>query len=678
MSTHENEPTAAGAVNEIKDSVDMNVHSTPSSEIPINTCFKIILASLCNNIVKSFKEICQCLIVFSLLFCDTRVTVTLTLMLMAALTLVPNNFPQLLPTKNEGKEDTESETDSDTENHPKKKRKKRKIGIKKSILKIQRTRKAYDELSVPTEREVRLKNQVRRLKEKRKKREYQDNNSSSCSDSEIEIIIPTKPSPFAKSANFSLLGKIGETEVVFQIDTGSSISILNKSIYDKLDESIIYNEKKPRRSYVDFNGNRIEFLCEVDIPCQFDNQLINHTFLVTKSEDASCLIGRDLIRSKRMSIEIEEDCRVFVTFHKTKNMEHKRIGIIENREYEIVVAETTQLDPSSTTAVNVTLDNNQVNFIGHPELSNMIGESCLDLEPFTREKMLSALDKNGEFAVPIVNPNYGPTTLFEGQKIGSFKFLEEGTELYSKQTGAKEIINKDHKIEPSLDNTIKYLEKRFTNPKTCSSEKSDKNQTPPTDGINKIKATNESDENSSVAEESDHAESLMPQRIPDPPHVWKDVLADVPTHLQKRVFNLLTEKHPNIVSKSSVDFGTCVLPDSEFCINLTDDTPISTKPYPLNRVYEGHLDEVINDMISAGLLTAESSNYSSGVFIRQRPDSTNTGNFRIRCISDYRQLNSKTIADLYPLPNIKFILQKLNRKKYFILVDLKDSYQEHE
>ena len=41
----------------------------------------------------------------------------------------------------------------------------------------------------------------------------------------------------------------------------------------------------------------------------------------------------------------------------------------------------------------------------------------------------------------------------------------------------------------------------------------------------------------------------------------------------------------------------------------------------------------------------------------------------------HRSLNTKTIADLFPLPSIKMILQKLNKQKHFILIDLKDSYQ---
>ena len=80
-------------------------------------------------------------------------------------------------------------------------------------------------------------------------------------------------------------------------------------------------------------------------------------------------------------------------------------------------------------------------------------------------------------------------------------------------------------------------------------------------------------------------------------------------------------------------------------------------------------------MIDSGLLISESSNYANGLFLRPRPDSTGTGNHRVRVITDFRPLNLKTVGDHFPIPNIKWILQRLSGHKHFIVLDLKDSYQ---
>ena len=50
-----------------------------------------------------------------------------------------------------------------------------------------------------------------------------------------------------------------------------------------------------------------------------------------------------------------------------------------------------------------------------------------------------------------------------------------------------------------------------------------------------------------------------------------------------------------------------------------------------------------------------------------------SGNVRIRVIYDLRKLNSQTIKNLYPIPNIKMLLQKLRNKSHFGLLDLKVS-----
>ena len=196
--------------------------------------------------------------------------------------------------------------------------------------------------------------------------------------------------------------------------------------------------------------------------------------------------------------------------------------------------------------------------------------------------------------------------------------------------------------------------------------------------INKIKVYNDSDLSS---EEDDTEESLVEdffyqkRILPSTQETWTELLKDVPPSLKEKVFHLLTNKHRNAFSATPTDFGLCEIPNCDFRIDLNTSEPFSTKPYPLNSVYRQQIKETCSEMISAGLLLEEASNYGSGVFIRPRPDSSGTGNHRIRIIYDLRKLNSLTIRDNFPIPSIKSLLQGLANKKYFILIDLKDSYQ---
>ena len=135
--------------------------------------------------------------------------------------------------------------------------------------------------------------------------------------------------------------------------------------------------------------------------------------------------------------------------------------------------------------------------------------------------------------------------------------------------------------------------------------------------INKIRCGSE-DESDSTFSEEDLVEDLFYKiRIPDSKTVWTQVLKDVPTHLQDKVFYLLTQKHRKIVSKNSTDFGECTVEGSDFRIDLTSDVPFTAKPYPLNSVYQQQIDETVQEMIKANLLIEESSSYGTGVFIRK-------------------------------------------------------------
>ena len=181
-------------------------------------------------------------------------------------------------------------------------------------------------------------------------------------------------------------------------------------------------------------------------------------------------------------------------------------------------------------------------------------------------------------------------------------------------------------------------------------------------------------EDSSDFSEDDLAEPLFPKKqIEETKDVWTNLLKSCPPHLQNRVFYLLSTKYPNVVSKHSVDFGRCTLPDPKFKLELNTDKPFVSKPYPLNAAYQSFIDEIVQEMIAEGFLIEEASEYGSGVFVRARPSSD--GNHRIRLIYDLRKLNSVTRKSLYPIPSIRNLLQKLRNRPYRYLLDLKDSYQ---
>ena len=132
-----------------------------------------------------------------------------------------------------------------------------------------------------------------------------------------------------------------------------------------------------------------------------------------------------------------------------------------------------------------------------------------------------------------------------------------------------------------------------------------------------------SDESSEAPSEDDLCESIFQtRRITSSTETWTSLLKHVPVYLRKKVFHLLTSKYPDVIAKSTVDFGKCTLPNSEFTIELKDNTPITCRPYPLNVVYKEAVEETVQDMVQNGLLIQESSAYGSGVFVRKGKTTT--------------------------------------------------------
>ena len=194
--------------------------------------------------------------------------------------------------------------------------------------------------------------------------------------------------------------------------------------------------------------------------------------------------------------------------------------------------------------------------------------------------------------------------------------------------------------------------------------------------INRIEVFNHNPEPDGDVSEEDLIENLCAERrIDSTKDCWKKLLIDVPHRLRRKIFNLLTVTYPEAVARDKMDFGLCKIADSKFKIELTDTTPIQARPYPLNQVYKSFINETTSAMLKAGLLEEQPSDFASGVFIRARPDHTNSGNYRVRIIYDLRKLNSQTRKELFPIPSIKQILQNLRGYKHFGLVDLKDAYQ---
>lgn len=103
-------------------------------------------------------------------------------------------------------------------------------------------------------------------------------------------------------------------------------------------------------------------------------------------------------------------------------------------------------------------------------------------------------------------------------------------------------------------------------------------------------------------------------------------------------------------------------------IRTTHENPIATKTYRYPQVHKEEVHKQVNDMLEKGIIKHSTSPWSSPIWIvPKKPDAS--GKVKWRVVIDYRGLNSITVNDAFPLPNITEILDNLGKAKYFTCLD---------
>ena len=104
-------------------------------------------------------------------------------------------------------------------------------------------------------------------------------------------------------------------------------------------------------------------------------------------------------------------------------------------------------------------------------------------------------------------------------------------------------------------------------------------------------------------------------------------------------------------------------------INLIDNAKLYYGPiYPLNDEETTALKEYIQENLKKGFIRKSKSPAGAPIlFVRKK-------NGKLRLCVDYRQLNSVTIRDSYPLPLIQDMLEHLGKSKIFSKLDLRSAY----
>jgi hypothetical protein len=108
----------------------------------------------------------------------------------------------------------------------------------------------------------------------------------------------------------------------------------------------------------------------------------------------------------------------------------------------------------------------------------------------------------------------------------------------------------------------------------------------------------------------------------------------------------------------------------EHTINTANATPVYVRPYVYSPCMEGKIQAEIERMYRAGTIAPSTSPWNNPLVAVPKSN----GSTRV-CL-DARKLNSVTVRDDFPIPNLNRILSRLKHTKYLTSIDLKEAYHQ--
>ena len=145
------------------------------------------------------------------------------------------------------------------------------------------------------------------------------------------------------------------------------------------------------------------------------------------------------------------------------------------------------------------------------------------------------------------------------------------------------------------------------------------------------------------------------------------------TENQREKLYTLCKQYPTLFAEPNEKLTYTTTVKAE--IRTTNNSPVYSRSYPYPMSLKSEVEKQINKLLEDGIIRPSRSPYNSPVWIvDKKPDSL--GNKQHRLVIDYRKLNSVTIADRYPIPEINEVLSQLGHNNFFSVIDLKSGFHQ--
>jgi hypothetical protein len=257
----------------------------------------------------------------------------------------------------------------------------------------------------------------------------------------------------------------------------------------------------------------------------------------------------------------------------------------------------------------------------------------------SHESLVTVQD-NGCVLVPVQNPDGTTVRLDKGLNIGDVRCISEHSE----------VINYNEGMEG-----VNYME--------GSNEVSDGKRVEETGGCRGVEESERVTESSSCGcvKTIDQTPERTTKLLESLELPKEKLTAD-----QHRQLRDLLEEYSDVFALSDSELGCTDL--AKHFIDTGENRPIRQQPYRTPAVHRDKVGQMVSEMKKQGVIKPSMSPWASPVVLVPKKDG------KLRFCVDYRRLNAITTKDVYPLPRIDDILDKLGEAKYFSTLDLCSGY----
>ena len=139
--------------------------------------------------------------------------------------------------------------------------------------------------------------------------------------------------------------------------------------------------------------------------------------------------------------------------------------------------------------------------------------------------------------------------------------------------------------------------------------------------------------------------------------------------VKQKLMDILRKNH-QAFAKHDDDIGRTTTIKQR--IHTTDDIPVRQPHRRIAPHLYGEVKTHIKELLRKGIIRESKSEYASPIVVCRKK------NGQVRMCADYRKLNQKVVGDSFPLPRIDESLESLAGAKYYSTVDLKSAYTQVE